>query len=146
MTNNKIMEKDMVNALECYYKNNGVKKIYKEVQLCSKFIDMLIQCECGKIITIEAKISAPSRAFKQAGIYRHMSDFVYVAILKNGSNKTALELSKKTGIGLIFVSVDSNGESVIEVVRESEKSDSFNEIIKNYVLEGQQKTFSGIQQ
>ena len=103
---NKPSEERIVNSVAMFFKRKGYSKQKKEFQLCERYIDLL--CDNGKkMIAVEAKVNAPTQAFSQAKRYAHIADYVYVAILKNGCNKKAIELSKVTGIGLIFVKRDS---------------------------------------
>ncbi len=75
-----------------------------EVQFCSKYLDLFSYDNKNQIfIAVESKVNSVSRAFKQAKLYRHLAKYVYVALMKNSSNKKAIELSNSTGIGLILI-------------------------------------------
>src|SRR3990172_5549372 len=100
-------ERKMVEAILNLFRRQGINSLFTEVQFCDRYIDILCFDDRNHtFFAVEAKVNAPSKAFRQAGKYKYIADYVYVAILKNGSNKTALELSKDTGIGLIFVKRD----------------------------------------
>lgn len=125
-------EKELVTALVDFYKAAG-SKVVTEVQLFERFIDILIIDKDDSLIAIEAKINSPSKAFQQAERYRYVADNVYVATPKNRSNKTAIELANRTGIGLILISKQTKNDFVFEIV----KSPTYNSIkkisISNYI-------------
>jgi len=132
-TNNKIgYERELVIALvESFEKEN--MSVKTEVQLFERFIDILAYTN-DKYFAIEAKINSPTQAFKQAGRYKIIADYTYVAVPKNRTNAKAYKLAEETGIGLMLVSkLDSC--YTIEVAIESKISDIKSEKITNYIME-----------
>ena len=132
---NKPSEQKMVKAVSSLFRNRGYRKQITEAQFCERFIDILcMNKKTKKLVAIEAKVNAPSKAFEQASRYRYIADYVYVAILKNGCNKKAIELSHKTGIGLIFVRRDTWDRYYAEVKIKPEKSEHKDDNLIKYVL------------
>jgi hypothetical protein len=109
-------------------------KVFKEVQLFERYIDLIIIDGENKLYAIEAKISSTSQAFKQANRYKVIADSVFVAIRKNSSNRRAYELSSKTGIGLILIEKENDGNYKIDIVKEPTHVRIKNNSITNYVL------------
>ena len=132
--NTRPSEKKMVVAVLNLFRRRGVRFLRREVQFCERHIDILCLDDRNEnFFAVEAKVNAPSKAFSQARRYKYVADYVYVAILKNGTNKKALELSEKTGIGLIFVKRDSLDRYSAEVAINPKISDCKDTIIANYV-------------
>lgn len=116
-------EAKIVKAVSSLFKKAGLEIRKTELQICERFIDLACwNRDMAKVVAVEAKVKAPAKAFEQALRYRYVADYVYVAILKNGCNERAIELSKKTGIGLIFVRRDSSDRYYARVEIESLKS------------------------
>ena len=127
-------EKKMVGSILNLFRRKGLNFLFTEVQFCERYIDVLCLDEKKqKLFAVEAKVKAPSRAFGQAERYKYIADYVYVAVLKNGSNKTALELSKNTGIGLMFVRRDSLDRYYAEIAIKPKISNFKDVAIANYV-------------
>ena len=146
MTNNNPSEKKIVDAVVRMFQRRGIKSFKKEVQFCERCIDILFLAEKTKnFFAIEAKVNAPSQAFEQAERYKYVADYVYVAILKNGSNKTAIRLSKDKDIGLIFVKRDSLDRYYAETVIEPKPSTYKDIVVANYVwdVKNNGRTFNG---
>jgi hypothetical protein len=117
-----ISEALIVKAVIDFFSDESNIYIKEEVQLFDKFIDIFCHNKnLNEYLAIEAKVKSPTKAFLQASKYLHVAHYVYVATLKNGSNKKAFELSDKTGIGLIFVEF-INDLPKVEIVMESRKS------------------------
>ncbi len=132
--NNKPSEKKIVRAVLNLFRRKGINFLFTEVQFCERRVDILCLNEKTKrFFAVEAKVNAPYKAFIQAERYKYIADYVYVAILKNGSNKTALELSKNTGIGLIFVKRDSLDRYKAEIAISPEMSKYKDIKIANYI-------------
>jgi len=129
-------ELKLVKAVSSLFRDRGYKEQITEAQFCERFIDILcMNKKTKKFAAIEAKVNAPSKAFEQASRYRYIADYVYVAILKNGCNKKAIELSHKTGIGLIFVRRDTWDRYYAEVKIKPKKSEHKDSNLIKYVLE-----------
>lgn len=109
-------------------------KIFKEVQLFERYIDLVTINSENKLFAIEAKISSMSQAFKQAKRYQIIADSVFVAVRKNSSNSKAFELSNETGIGLILIEKESDGTYIVEIVKEPTHERLKNDSITKYVL------------
>lgn len=129
-------EKKIVKAVSTLFKKIGLLNQKTEVQVCERFIDLACWDERRKRITaVEAKVKAPAKAFEQALRYRYVADYVYVAILKNGCNNRAIELSKETGIGLIFVRRDSIDRYYANIMIESRESKYKDHKLAKYFLD-----------
>ena len=109
-------------------------KIFKEVQLFERYIDLVTIDRDNKLFAIEAKISSTSQAFKQAKRYQIIADSVFVAIRKNSSNSKAFELSNKTGIGLILIEKEYDGTYSVDIVVEPTHKRLKNDSITEYIL------------
>lgn len=129
-------ENSIVEAVIDFFTKDTTAISIRELQLCEKFIDIYIYDYIQKkYIAVEAKVNATSKAFDQASKYVHVAEYVYVAILKNSSNKKAIELSHKTGIGLILVEKNEKNEITnVEIAIEAKKSKYFNEKLTAKVL------------
>jgi len=128
-------EKKIVEAVSKLLKKNGCIHQRIEVQICERFIDLICWgTKDNGIVAVEAKVKAPAKAFEQALRYRHVADYVYVAILRNGCNKRAIELSAKTGIGLIFVRRDSLNRYYATIEKRPTKSQYKDENLTKYIL------------
>ncbi len=93
----------------------GVTEHLKEVQFCEKYLDLYsYNIDKHVYIAVESKINSVSRAFQQALRYKHLANYVYVALLRNNTNKRARDLSKLTGVGLILVRRDSKNRFFAE--------------------------------
>ncbi len=126
-------EKKIVAAVAKLLRKNGYINQKTEAQICERFIDLVCwDKRKKKIVAVEAKVKAPSKAFEQAMRYRYVADHVYVAILRNGCNKRAIELSDRTGIGLIFVRRDSLERYYAKIEIEPVKSELKNEKLAKY--------------
>ena len=87
---NMISEAIIVSAVIDFFKHNTEVEVREEVQLFDKYIDIFCYDKnLNSYIAIEAKVKSPTRAFQQASKYLHIANYVYVASLKNNSNKTA---------------------------------------------------------
>jgi len=126
-------EYELVEALVQKFKADSFR-IFKEVQLFERYIDLVIIDQDNKLYAIEAKISSTSQAFRQAKRYQIIADSVFVAVRKNNSNGKALELSDKTGIGLIFIEKKNDGNYNVEIVKKPTHEKYKNESITNYIL------------
>lgn len=134
---NKFSESAIVEAVIDFFTKKSTAVAIKEVQLFEKFIDIYIyDCNSQKYIAVEAKVKSPSRAFSQASKYEHVAEYVYVAVLKNSSNKKAVELSQKTGIGLMFVEKNEKNDVInVEVAIKPKKSKYFKEKLARNIWE-----------
>lgn len=110
------------------------QKVFKEVQLFERYIDLVTIDSQNRLVAIEAKISSPSQAFKQAKRYQIIADSVFVAVSKNGSNSKAYELSNETGIGLILIEKDGDDNYRVDIVIEPTHDRLKNDSIANYIL------------
>lgn len=126
-------EFELVEALHKKFVSES-HKVLTEVQLFERYIDLIAIDENNKLYAIEAKISSTTQAFKQAERYKIIADSVYVATKKNSSNNRALELSAKTGIGLILIEKDLTGNYIIEIAKYPTHDKIKNNSITNYVL------------
>lgn len=132
--NKKPSEKKMVEAILNLFRRKGLNSLFTEVQFCERYIDVLcLDDKTQKFLAVEAKVKAPSSAFRQAERYKYIADYVYVAVLENGSNKTALELSERTGIGLMFVRRDSLNRYYAKIAINPKISDCKDTVIADYV-------------
>ncbi|MFA5771120.1 MAG: hypothetical protein WC974_00080 [Thermoplasmata archaeon] len=78
--------------------------VYTEVPMLSKKIDVVcINPNTNDVYAIEAKMHKWRRALQQALTYRLCSDFSYIAIPEENSDKVDTDLLSKYGIGLIVV-------------------------------------------
>ena len=129
-------EKKIVDAAAKLLRKNGYINQKVEAQICERFID-LVCCDKKKknIAAVEGKVKAPAKPFEQALRYRYVADYVYVAILRNGCNKRATELSEKTGIGLIFVRRDSLERYYANIEIKPAKSKYKDEKLTRYFLD-----------
>lgn len=108
-----------------------------EAQFCAKFLDLyLYDKQNNNFIAVEAKVNSVTKAFNQALNYRHLATFVYVALYRNKTNKKAIELSKKTGIGLILVKRDKLNRYFAEITISAKKSEFQVEKIAKHVWYG----------
>ena len=108
-----------------------------EVQFCAKFLDLyLFDRQNDNFIAVESKVNSVTRAFDQALNYRHLATFVYVALYRNNTNKKAIELSNKTGIGLILVKRDKLNRYYAELTISAKRSKFHNNKIAEYVWNG----------
>lgn len=128
-------EKKIVKAVSKLLKKKGYINQRTEAQICERFIDLVCWGTKDKgIVAVEAKVKAPAKAFEQALRYRHVADYVYVAILRNGCNKRAIELAAKTDVGLIFVRRDSLDRYYASIEKRSTKSQYKDENLAKYIL------------
>lgn len=128
-------EQSLVKAVSTLLRSQGYKYQKTEVQFCERFIDVLCwRKRSNKVVAVEAKVKAPTKAFEQASRYRYVADYVYVAILKNGCNKRAIELATTTGIGLIFVRGDSLNRYYAKIEIEPKKSSYKDKNLTKHIL------------
>ena len=130
----KIEEKEITEAVVKLFNQQSKLEHKYEVQFCSKYLDLLsYDCTNGEYIAVESKVNSVSRAFNQAKIYRHLAAYVYVAMMKNSSNKKAIELANNTGIGLILIERDSSNNYKAHVNVPATYSSLFDNEISKYV-------------
>ena len=118
---NKPQEIKIVEAVERFIISKWKVKSRREIPFCERSLDLFLKKKNGKFVSVEAKVDAPSKAFKQASRYKYISDYIYVAILENKSNILSNTLAKETGIGLILVKRDSLDRYYARIVKESKK-------------------------
>jgi hypothetical protein len=124
-----------VDAVLDLFKNMGCTCL-TEAQFGEKYVDIFCYDDRNKrFFAVEAKVDSPTRAFNQAMKYKFIANSVYVATLKNSSNRKAIQLSEDKGIGLIFVERVNSNQCNAEIYKESRISDWFEPSLANHVLE-----------
>lgn len=126
-------ESELIEALHQKFVSES-HMVLTEVQLFERYIDLIAIDSNNKLYAIEAKINSTTQAYKQAERYKIIADSVYVATKKNRSNNRALELSARTGIGLILIDKDIKGNYVVEVATYPTHHKIKNDSITNYML------------
>ena len=97
-------ERVIVEATERYFKSRGLPNIVSEAPAGARRIDLLCRDQKHQEYhAIEAKVDAPTHAFVQASRYRFFANYCYVALLTGHTNRTATQLARESGIGLILV-------------------------------------------
>jgi hypothetical protein len=115
------------------FRRIGITRYIREAQFCERYIDFIGEDNNHVIHAVESKVNSVKRAFSQALRYRHTADYVYVAVLENGSNRTATRLSCETGVGLIFVGRDSMNRFRARLAIPPQRSGMKDEKIAQYV-------------
>jgi len=141
MIKNRIAETKIVQAVENLFNFNGITEQFKEVKFCERSIDLFAK-DKEFHIAVEAKVNAISQAFKQAERYRYVADYLYVALLKNSSNKRALELSESTGIGIIFVEGNTEDDLIAYFESQSLKFEKKVNAVSNHIWENKKLALS----
>ena len=133
MKKNKYINETFIVDTVCEYLKMNNNNVYTEVQLFEKFIDIFSKNINNNYIAIEAKVNSPTKAFEQANKYKYIADYVYVAILKNNSNKTAIRLAEETGIGLMFIEETENLKFKLTIEKEADKSNIYIDNLANQI-------------
>lgn len=133
MKKKNIINEDLIVDAVCEYFKKNNSQVFTEVQLFEKFIDIYCKNTNNNYIAIEAKVNSPTRAFQQACKYKYIADFVYVAILKNNSNKTAIRLAEETGIGLMLIEKNENCGFNLTIEKNPNQSDIYIEKLANHI-------------
>lgn len=127
-------EQKIVDATIRLLRRIGYRNIITELQFCERVLDIYAyKKSCS--LAIEAKVKSPTKVFEQASRHKYIADYSLVSILKNKTNKTAIELSKKLGIGIIFVRKDSKERYYAKIFTKGIRSDKTNEYLVKYILE-----------
>lgn len=126
-------ESELIEALYQKFVSES-QLVYKEVQLFERYIDIVAIDGNNNLSAVEAKISSTTQAFKQANRYKIIADSVYVAIKKNTSNNRAFKLSDETGIGLILIDKDNEGNYDVEIAKLPTHEKLKNDNITKYIL------------
>lgn len=111
----------------------GYRHIITELQFCERVLDIYAyKKSCS--LAIEAKVKSPTKVFEQAARHKYIADYSLVSVLRNKTNKTAMQLSQKLGIGIIFVRKDSKDRYYAEIFRKGKRSNKKNEYLMKYIL------------
>lgn len=133
----KLPETLIVKATEnVFATENARAEVKREVQFCERIIDIYVRYKSPlKYVAVEAKVNAVSRAFAQAMRYRHVANYVYVAMQANKSNSTAIRLAKQTGIGLVLVEKIGSRKATAKILIKPLRSTACNQKIAKYLWE-----------
>lgn len=130
----KVKEDMMSRPVRDYLTRIGYTKVYEEVPVFHCVMDMYgSNPTAGETAAVEMKVSNWRRAVRQARIYQLCADAVYIAIHEDYAHRVCLDQLRKTGLGLLVVSVGRSGRGSGDVLERLPASAS--SIRRDYYVE-----------